>query len=134
MKEAIIKLLKIYTPNKSNLNKFAHDAYNSVAVLKRLIYKTKLDVELLNDVKNLFFVNIGFINMGVLKRISEITDLQFKFLKTEDYIANGLDIGETLHANIFIESINEFHQLHLTHENFEENKAKWIESVGTLEK
>ena len=134
MKEAIIKLLKIYTPNKSNLDKFSHDAYNSVQVLKRLIYKTNLDIELLNDLKNLFFVNIGSINMGVIKQISEITKLQFEYLESEDYIENDLDIGMTMHADIFLKPINEFYQLHLTKENLEENKTKWIKSLGSLEK
>lgn len=134
MRLAIIKLLCIYSPNKSNLDKFAHSAYNSVEVLKRLIYKTNLDVEHLNDLKNLFFVNVGFVNMGVLKRISEITKLQFEYLITEDYIEHGLEIGCTMHADIFIKSIVKFHQLYLTSENLEENRNEWLKSIGELEK
>jgi len=37
MKAAIIKLLKIYIPNQSEIDKFAHSTYTSVEVLKRLI-------------------------------------------------------------------------------------------------
>lgn len=134
IKIALINLLKIYTPNKSEIEKFAHSASTSVDVLQRLIYKTNLDIDDLNDLKNLFFVNIGFINMGVIERISEVAKLQLEHLEAKDYIENKLDIGTIMHADIFLKSINEFYKLRLTNENFEENKLKWINSLGNLEK
>lgn len=70
IKASIIEMLRIYGPNKSELNKFSHNICTSVDVLKRIIYKTNLEIEELNDLKNLFFVNIGFINMSVIERIS----------------------------------------------------------------
>ena len=130
MKEATIKLLKLYTPNKSQIEKFAHNAYNSVEVLKRLIYKTNLDVEELNDLKHLFFVNIGFVNMGVFERISEITGTQLKYLEAEDYVENDLDVGIIMRANSFLKSIITFYNLRLNQDNFNEQKAKWIDSIG----
>ncbi|OEK00604.1 hypothetical protein BFP97_03385 [Roseivirga sp. 4D4] len=133
MKTAIIELLKIYTPNQSEIDKLAHSTYTSVEVLKRLIYKTDLGIEHLNDLKNLFFVNIGFINMGVIERISEVAKSQFEYLKAEDYVENNLDVGTIIHANIFLESIKDFYQLRLTEENFGEHKSKWIENNGNLE-
>lgn len=132
MKAAIIKLLKIYTPNKSQIEKFAHTAYNSVEVLKRLIYKTDLEVEELNDLKNLFFVNVGSINMGVIDRISEVAEDEIKFLKVEDYMDNGLDVGKLMRANIFLKSIKKFSALRLTDENFAEQKNDWIKRNGNL--
>lgn len=134
MKVALIELLKIYTPNKSELEKFAHSAATAVDVLKRLIYKTDLEISELNDLKNLFFVNIGFINMGIIERISEVAKLQLEYLEGMDYIQNNLDLGTIMHADIFLKSINEFYKLRLTEENFEENKLKWINSLGNFEK
>ena len=130
MKTTIIKLLQLYIPNKSQIEKFAHNAYNSVEVLKRLIFKTDLEVDELNDLKNLFFVNIGFINMGVIERISEVAEEELKYLKEEDYESNGIDVGQMMKANIFLRSIKEFYHLRLTKENFTEMKTKWIESRG----
>lgn len=130
MKNVTIKLLKLYSPNKSQIENFAHNAYNSVEVLKRIIYKTKLDIEELNDLKNLFFVNIGFINMGVFERISEISGTQLKYLEAEDYVENDLDVGTIMRANIFLKPIIEFYNLRLIMDNFEEQKAKWIDSIG----
>lgn len=134
MKEAIIKLLKIYGPNKSELNKFSHSISTSVDVLKRLIFKTDLDIEELNDLKNLFFVNIGFINMGVIERIVEVADNQLEYVTAEDCVANNIDYGSITHADIFLSSVAEFYNLKLTEENFEEHKQKWIDSLGNLEK
>lgn len=130
MKESVIELLKIYTPNKSQIEKFAQNAYNSVEVLKRLIYKTDLDLEQLKDMKNIFFVNVGFINMGIIERISELAEEEITYLKTQDYIDNGLDVGRMVRANIFLKSIKKFYQLRLTENNFQLEKAKWIDSVG----
>lgn len=130
MKAAIIKLLQLYTPNKSQIEKFAHNAYNSVEVLKRLIYKTNLEVDELNDLKNLFFVNIGFINMGVIERISEVAEEELNYVDVGDYEINGIDVGQMMRANIFLTSIKKFYHLRLTKENFAEMKAEWIESIG----
>jgi hypothetical protein len=134
MKKAIIELLKIYKPNISEIDKFSHSISNSVDVLKRLIYKTDLEINELNDLKNLFFVNIGFINMGVIERIVEVANDQLKYLEPEDYLRNNLEIGAIMHAKIFLSSVNDFYMLKLTKENFEENKRQWINSLGNLEK
>ncbi len=130
MKESIIKLLKLYTPNKSQIEKFAHNAYNSVAVLKRLIYKTDLEIEQLNDLKNIFFVNIGFINMGVIERISNVAEDELKYLVVDDYKDNDLEVGRLMRANIFLKSIKKFYHQRLTEENFSELKAEWLDSSG----
>ncbi|MEA3495336.1 MAG: hypothetical protein U9R42_04805 [Bacteroidota bacterium] len=134
IKTAIIELLKIYTPNQSEIDKLAHSTYTSVEVLKRLIYKTDLEIEHLNDLKNLFFVNIGFINMGVIERISEVAKSQLEYLEADDYVENNLDVVTIIHANFFLKSIKDFYQLRLTKENFEEHKSKWIERNGSLDK
>ncbi|KZE73356.1 hypothetical protein AV926_18405 [Myroides marinus] len=130
MKQSIIKLLNIYSPNKSQIEKFAHNAYNSVEVLKRLVYKSNLDIEEINDLKKLFFDNIGFVNMQVVEMISEVSENELEFLTTEDYIKNGLDVGKLHRANIFLKSIKDFYQLNLTSDNFTEHKNKWIHNCG----
>lgn len=134
IKLEIIKLLKIYKPNISEINKFSHSISNSVEVLKRLIYKTDIDINELNDLKNLFFVNIGFINMSVIEHIVEISDKQLIYLEPIDYLNNQLDIGAIMHAKIFLKTVDDFYKLKLTKENFEENKKQWINSLGNLEK
>jgi len=130
MKIAIVNLVKLYTPNKSEFEKFAHNAYNTVEVLKRVIYKTNLEIEELNDLKNLYFVNIGFINMGVIEYISDYADDEFKYLEVEDYDENEIEVAIVQRANIFFKSIKEFYRLQLTKDNFEDEKSKWIENCG----
>lgn len=130
MKRTLVKLIKFYAPNKSEFEKFAHNAYNSVEALKRIIYKTNLEIIELNDLKNLFYVNIGFINMGVIEYISDYTDIELQYLKVEDYTKNELEVGIMQRANIFLQPIKEFYRLRLTKDNFEVEKSKWIESRG----
>lgn len=78
------------------------------------LYKTDLEIEDLNDLKNLYFVNIGFINMGVIERIVDVADNQLKYLKAKDCVENNIDIGSITHADIFLSSIAEFYNLRLT--------------------
>lgn len=130
MKEAIIKMLRIYAPNKSQIEKFAHNAYNSVEVLKRLIFKTELEIDELNEIKKLFFVNIGFVNMGVLERMSEVCKDEITYLEASDYMNYGFDVGGIMRANIFLESIVKFYHQSLTNENFESLKAEWKKDQG----
>ncbi len=134
LKKALITTLKIYYHNKIHIEKFARNAYNSVEVLKRIIFKTDLELEELNDIKQLFFVNVGFINMGVIKRISEVARLEIDILQAKDYQANHLDVGQLMSANIFLEPIVEFQEIKLTHENFDKEKVKWKKNIGDLER
>lgn len=130
MKASLIKLIQLYSPNRKEIENFAHNAYNSVSVLKRLIFKTQLEVDQLNELKNLFYVNIGFINMGVIECISNVANNELEYLAIEDYDENNIEVGELMRANIFLKSIKEFYDLRLTEENFDEHKSKWQESVG----
>lgn len=132
MKAAIIKLLQLYTPNKLEIEKFAYNAFNSVEVLQRLIYKTDLSVDELNDIKNLFFVNIGFVSMGVIERISDVSEKELKYLDVEDYESNNIDVGSMTRINIFLKPIKLFYRERLTEENFNRLKTEWIKSQRGL--
>ncbi len=127
-KEAIIKMLKIYTPNKSQIEKFAHNAYNSIEVLKQLIYKTNIEIGELNDIKNLFFYNIGLINMGVIEEISNTAEQEIELLVIEDYFENNIELGTMMKANIFLKPIKTFYRELMTKDNFSKLKSEWIES------
>lgn len=130
-KTVIIEFLKIHSPNKSYIEKFAHNAYNAVEVLKRIIYKSNLEINQLNDIKHLFFVNIGFLNMGVIEHMSNLSTKELEYLSPEDYQINGIeDVGMLIKSNIFLKRIVEFYHIRLTVDNFEEHKQKWIDSRG----
>lgn len=130
IKDSIIHLVKLYTPNKSEFEKFANNAYNSVEALKRIIYKSNLEPHELNDLKNLFFDNIGFVTMGIIEYFTDYAAKELKYLKPEDYEKNNIEVGTLLKASIFFKPIKEFYKLKLTKENFEEEKLKWIKSRG----
>jgi hypothetical protein len=125
LKDETIKLSLLYAPNISQIEKFAHNAYNSVAVLQRLIFKTDLDVEHLNDLKSLFFVNIGFLNMGVINQISEVAVNEIDIISAQEHALNNIEVGQLMNANLFLKSIIEFEKIDLTENNFIEHKQKW---------
>ncbi|WP_299768069.1 hypothetical protein [uncultured Dokdonia sp.] len=131
LKQATIKNLKIYTRNISSLETFSNGIYNSTEVIKRLIFKTNLEIQEINDIKNLFFVNIGFVTMGVIEQISDDLNNKLTYLKGQDYIANDLFVSDLINSEIFLSSIKEFYNLSLTETNFEEEKKKWISNQGS---
>ena len=134
-KKATFKLLKLYIPNESNINEFAQNIYNSVEVLQRLIFTSNLEPEELNNLKNLFFVNIGFVKMGVIERISKIQEDEMKYLEAQDYIDFDFSEKECYRfsrANIFLKPVIEFSNLRIKKGNIEEEKKKWESRKGNL--
>lgn len=129
-KEENAYVSKIYIKNKDELNKFSHNAYNSVEVLQNIIYNSTLDIEELNELKNLFFENIGFINLGVIENVLNLSKEQTDIFEIEDYVKLDIGVGEMYFSEIFFKSIIQFSELRLTEENFEENKKKWKSRKG----
>jgi hypothetical protein len=122
MKAAVIELFNIYASNILEIEKLARSSYNSVLVLQQLIGKTNLDISDLNDLKDLFFLNIGFVKMAVLERILDVSKLQYKYLKPEDYIENGIQFDDISRVDIFLRPVIDFYKLTLTPEYFQVKK------------
>lgn len=122
MKAAVVELFNIYASNILEIEKLARSSYNSVLVLQQLIGKTNLDISDLNDLKDLFFLNIGFVKMAVLERILDVSKLQYKYLKPEDYIENGIQFGDISRVDIFLRPVIDFYNLTLTPEYFQVKK------------
>jgi hypothetical protein len=122
---------KVHIDNKTEIEKFAHSAFNSVNVLKSIIYKSELAIEDLNDLKNLFFENIGFINMGIIENISDLAIEQVEIFTVDDFVRFDMDVGKMIHADIFLKSIKEFYHTSLNKGNFEKLKEDWLKSKGS---
>jgi len=129
-KIALCEMAKVHNMNEKSIEKLAHSLYNSVNALQGLFYKSSLDPELINDLKNTFIDNIGFINMGVIKNICYVQNEQIKVFKTADYVRFNLDVGKMMHTNIFIEPIVEFYDKKIDKENFETISKKWLKEQG----
>jgi len=131
MRQATIKLLQLYNPNKNEIEIFARNAFNSVQVLKRLIFKTDLEVEELNDIKNIYFENIGYSTMEVLNRISEVAKGEHKYLKDSDFDTYDLEVGELNRANIYLIRICKFDKEFLSKDNYFQLREEWLEGLGS---
>ena len=91
-----------------------------------------MDIDELNDLKNLFFINIGFVTMGTIEKISDYDKLELEILEARDYSVM-LDAGVMKKSNIFLRSLIDFYKIELNEDNFELHKNNWLESIGKKE-
>jgi len=133
-KEKNCAAMKIYVSNDKSIAQFALSAYNSAMVVKEILMRSDLSITEINEMKNLFFRNIGFIQLGVLEDIS-VKYKEYLELSTNDkdnYIEEcDIDIGKLPKANIFLKSILKFRQTIITAENLKEIKENWTQEIGT---
>lgn len=126
--------MKIYSTNDKSITQFALSAYNSVIVVKATLLKIDLTVEEINDLKNLFFRNIGFIQLGVLEDISQKFKeyLELSTKEGSNYIEEcNVDFGKLSRADVFLKSLLNFRATIITSENLVEKREKWTEEFGT---
>lgn len=123
-KEGTIANSLLLANSKSELNKFAHISYNAVKVLNDLLFATDLEIEELDNLKKIFFRNIGFINLRVIERLSTLHSHESETLQTEDYMEHDLDVGVFKKVEIFLQYVIEVYKTKLTEENFQELKEK----------
>jgi hypothetical protein len=121
---------ELHIANKNEIEKFAQNIYNSVEVLKSLLYTTSLDIHDLNELKKLFFDNIGFTTMGVIKHISDTDIEQLKLFESEDYMDFQIEVGALNRANVFLKPVIAFYEVRFTKENIEELKSDWKKRSG----
>lgn len=81
VKGIILNNLNIYGLNKENIENFAQNTHYSVQVLKQIILSPTLERKDQEDLKRIFFTNIGFIKMDVLKNISETISYALQYRK-----------------------------------------------------
>jgi hypothetical protein len=81
VKGIILNNLNIYGPNKESIENFAQNTNYSVQVLKQIILTPTLEKKDQEDLMKIFFTNIGFIKMDVLKNISETISYALQYRK-----------------------------------------------------
>ncbi len=125
--------MKIYSANDKSIAQFALSAYNSVEVVKETLLKSDLTAREINDLKNIFFRNLGFIQLGVLEDIS-IKFKEYLELSTVDddnYIEEcDIEYGKLSKAQIFLKSLLKFRATIITDEVIKETKEKLTEEFG----
>lgn len=125
--------MKIYSSNDKSIAKFSLSAYNSVQVLKETLLRSDLSIAEMNDLKNLFFRNLGFIQLDVLEDIfskySEYLDLASN--EEDEYMKEcPIDCGKLSKAYIFLKKIIEFRQIVINEENLDDIKKNWVDEFG----
>lgn len=126
----VILASTIFNKNVKEIEKFAHRISNSVEVLESIIYKSKLDVETLNDLKNIFFENVGFTNIKIIKYIVDVNEIETMVLTAKDFFANDIKPHTMEYSIVFIEPVILFYKTRLNSNNFETNKQKWLSTKG----
>lgn len=124
--------MKLYSKNSISIAQFSLQAYNSASVVKETLSRSELSIEEINNLKNLYFRNIGFINIEVLQ---DITDKfrEYLDLTTEHYdflTSCNLNYGKLTTATIFLNSLLKFRTLVFTKENLKEIRDNWMNEFG----
>jgi|AntRauTorckE6833_2_1112554.scaffolds.fasta_scaffold02036_1 hypothetical protein len=129
-KVSLSKMSRVHNYNESSIQRLAYSLYNSVNALQGLFYKSSLDPEQINNLRNTFFNNIGFITMGVIENICFTQNEKLQVFETEDYLRFKLDVGKMTSTNIFLEPIIDFYHTRITKDNFHTLSEKWLKKQG----
>lgn len=136
-KSKILKNVKLYTEYGLQIQIFAIAAYNAMNVVKASLVKCKLSIEIRNEIKEIFFRNIGFKQLNVIENISETIKDYHKHFNTNNpkdlKVIESIDIekfGDLTKANIYLKKIDEFRRTILTEDKIEEFNNKWNEEFG----
>lgn len=126
--------MKIYSFNDKSIAQFSLSAYNAASVVKEILLRSDLTINEINELKNLFFRNIGFIHLGVLDDISAKFKeyLELSMNDNDNYIEEcDIDFGKLSKAHIFLNSILKFRGTIITAENLKETKENWSQEIGS---
>lgn len=126
IKDDFIEITILFSDNINEIEKFARGINASVEVIENVIFNSRINATILNDIKNIFFENIGFTNMGAIEYIVNHNALEFDILTPEIYSGNKIKPGVLIYSCAFLEPVVEFYKMKLTKENFEENKMIWL--------
>jgi hypothetical protein len=123
---------ELYIKNKLELENFAHNIYNSVEVVKNLLYTSPLNFQELNELKKLFFDNIGFITMEVIEHISDTDTEQLQLFEENDYTEFSIKKEELKKINRYLKPVKDFYNLRFTKENHDSLKKDWRRNSGLI--
>jgi hypothetical protein len=124
--------MRLYSANNISIAQFSLSAYNSTKVVEEILYKCDLSTEEIDDLKNLFFRNLGFIQLGILEDISQKFAEYIK-LSTSDNnytLECNIEYGRLTTAHIFLSSIIKFRETVITTEVIEEKRKNWPDEFG----
>lgn len=133
IKQANCEGLTLYRNNHISIAQFALAAYNAVKVVQETLLSSDISVEDMNQLKNIFFRNIGFIQLGILedinKKYREYLDLTLEEGSTflEECL---IDTGKLSKAYLFLKEVVEFRNSAITEGYIEEIKQNWTKKFG----
>jgi hypothetical protein len=123
--------MKLYVSNDKALHKFAMTAYNSISAVKECLYISELNISEMNDLKNLFFRNIGNLHLGRIEDISNKYLEHHELCKDDDFMNEYvLDSGKISLANIYLKSISKFRNTVITDDSLAHVKKNWQREFG----
>lgn len=133
IKKANCIAMTLYSANNNSIAQFALAASNAVRVIQETLLSSDISLADMNLLKNLFFRNIGFIQLHILEDIV-IKHKEYLALTTEDgstFIDEcEVDTGKLSKAYIFLKSLNEFRNIEITQEYIDEVKKNWTSHFG----
>lgn len=129
-KKALEDNLKILLPNVMQIHKLSTKTYNSIMVLKQLIYSSELEPVELNNLKNIFFNNIGMTTLDVLNKIKYIETEQYKYLDRDEYKKYNPKFNNFAVPYLYLHTIDTFNQQKITKDNFNDLRLEWLDYIS----
>ena len=122
------KALGIILSNEESILKMLIIINNSVAVLKEVIVYGKFSVKEINELKNIFFLNIGQMQLAAMLEISKSVEVSSNIsTKLPELYDDFESIGSIYIFRDIIFSILHFYSAYITEENIIELKKQWID-------
>jgi hypothetical protein len=133
IKRANCVAMSLYSNNHISISQFALAAYNAIKVMQETLLSSTLSIKDMNLLKNLFFRNIGFIQLRILEDIAN---------KYKEYLdlcnENGstfldecqIETGKLSRAYIYLKSVNEFRNTEINEAYVDNMKTNWTNHFG----
>ena len=133
IKKANCNAMTLYGANHQSIVQFALASYNTVKVVQETLLSSDIALDDINKLKNIFFRNIGSMQLGVLEDISkkyrEHLDLSIEDGSTFLDECKA-DTGRLSRAYIYLRSVLEFRKIEVTDKYISEIKAEWTNHFG----
>ncbi|MDR1746941.1 MAG: hypothetical protein LBR49_06685 [Tannerella sp.] len=113
---------------------FAHGVYSTVKTVESTLIKSSLSLDEINELKDLFFRNIGYLQLGAIEQISKAITLASQISDNKRYmfreLFSTLFDSDLYKANIWLKDIVKFRNTYITQEILEEYRKNWNNLFG----
>lgn len=117
--------------SNDSIRKYITTLYNSTLVLKGIFLSNDLKIEEINELKTIYFLNVGNMQVNLIRRINARLLLSQQHLASNPdyYISIGVNQNYFLNTQKLTQSIQELRDTVFTTVNIDEHKVTWSDEL-----